>query len=64
MTLGRARLSRIERVSEVVEEVAAGLGRGDGGALDRLFEEVLPSRSRSALRGEREEDAALPVSWR
>jgi hypothetical protein len=23
-----------------------------------------PSRSRSALRGEREEDAALPVSWR
>jgi len=23
-----------------------------------------PSRSRSALRGEPEEDAALPVSWR
>jgi hypothetical protein len=34
------------------------------GALDRLFEDVSPSRSRSALRGEREEDAALPVSWR
>ena len=34
------------------------------GALDRLFEDVLASRSRSALRGEREEDAALPVSWR
>jgi hypothetical protein len=34
------------------------------GALDRLFEDVPLSRSRSALRGEREEDAALPVRWR
>jgi hypothetical protein len=34
------------------------------GALDGLFETSSLSRSRSALRGECEEDAALPVSWR
>ena|SRR5436309_11559640 len=34
------------------------------GALDRLFEDVLAFDESSALRGEREEDAALPVSWR
>jgi hypothetical protein len=32
------------------------------GALDRLFEDVLAFEG--SLRGEREEDAALPVSWR